>query len=165
LLLERLGPRLTSVFRLVPASARVVADLGCDHALLPLALARDDHAHRPALERVIGVDKAAAPLEEARRNLRRSLPPAPLARDDAAVVNGRAVELRLGDGLWALSKGDGVDAVCAAGMGTRNIVEILSPALSSSSDHVAAVLGGVQHLILQVTCAGSIIIARQSTSN
>jgi len=154
-----LGPRLATVLRLVPASARVVADLGCDHALLPLALAMDDHALRPALERVIGVDKAAAPLAEARRNVARQLllpstaaaaAAAAAAHGDAAVVNGRAVELRLGDGLRALSTADGVDTVCAAGMGTRNIIEILSPASSSSSDHVASLLGGVQHLVLQV---------------
>lgn len=146
LLLERLGPRLGDVFRLVPRTARVVADVGCDHFSLGLALALDGGSHRPALARVIGVDKAMKPLEQARRNVKRVQ--TGLQGESVVEVNGRAVELRLGDGLKALRGGDAVDTVAIAGMGTRNIVEVLgAPA-------VEEVLRGVKHLVLQVRVWG-----------
>jgi hypothetical protein len=158
LLLERLGPRLASVLRLVPTSARVVADVGCDHNRLNVALALTERSRRRGrLERLIGVEKAAAPLEAARRNLERLQRLHPMAAEEdgrgGVVVNGcTVVELRLGDGLGALSRDDDVDTVCCAGMGTCSMEEVLSP----SSKEQRAVLAGVRHLVLQVRFPGGV---------
>lgn len=89
-----LDPRLAAVAALVPRGARV-ADIGCDHARLPIALALS------GAERAIGIDRAKAPLEGASRNVRRS---------------GADVELRMGDGLDPLSPGE-IDCVTIAGVG------------------------------------------------
>ena len=74
-----LCPRLQDVQRLVRPGARV-ADIGCDHGQLAIALAE-------TCERVIGVDVARAPLAAAARN--------------AAAARAR-VELREGDGFEPL---------------------------------------------------------------
>ena len=147
---RQLGPRLAAVLRLVPRTSRVVADVGCDHFQLGMALALSDGTRAAAalpLARVIGVDKAAAPLEVARRNVGR-LPGARVLDKEGVVVTevgGRVLELRLGDGLRALTAGDKVDCVAIAGMGTRNIVaEVLAGPAATE------VLGGVRHLVLQV---------------
>lgn len=147
---RQLGARLAAVLRLVPRASRVVADVGCDHFQLGMALALDDARGSRLVTRVIGVDKAAAPLEVARRGLGR-LPGATRGVREGGVVEvgGRVLELRLGDGLRAMSKADGVDCVAIAGMGTRNMVEevLAGPAAGE-------VLGGVRHLVLQVRPAG-----------
>lgn len=123
----------------------MVADIGCDHGLLGLALTLGDRGRHPMLQRVIGVDRAAAPLAVARRNLARQRQKAAEEDGDAFVVNGRRVELRLGEGLQALSGADGVDTVCMAGMGTKTIVGVLSS--SAARD----VLSSVQRLVVQVS--------------
>ncbi len=84
---------------------KTVADIGCDHAYLSILLARCG-VH------VIASDVAQGPCEKAMENIRRF------------GFEG-TIDLRLGDGLLTLSKGE-ADAVVIAGMGGLVIADILA---------------------------------------
>ena len=84
-----------------------VADVGADHARLAIALVASGRAPFAVV-----VERLEAPLGVARGAIRR------------AGLSGR-IDLRLGDGLAALERGE-VRAVCLAGIGARSIAEILS---------------------------------------
>ena len=96
--MEMLSPRLQAVADRVRGPRH--ADIGCDHGLLPLALCT-------RLQRVIAVEKHAGPYETARRALATS-----------------SVDLRLGDGLEPLERGE-VDSLSVCGMGALNIRDLL----------------------------------------
>lgn len=98
-----LSPRLRAVAELVRPD-EPMADIGTDHGLLPLALAR---ARR--VPRAFGCDLRAGPLEVARKNLTGS---------------GLPVELRLGDGLRPVAD-QTLGTVTLAGMGGLSMVQIL----------------------------------------
>ena len=98
-----LGPRLDAVADLVrPGEA--MADLGCDHALLPIYLLA-----RGRVPAAYGCDLRPDPLTVARANARRS---------------GEPVELRLGDGLAPVA-GLALGTATIAGMGGDKIAKIL----------------------------------------
>ena len=102
----RLEPRLAAVAELVPAGS-VVADIGTDHALLPLALLESGRAVR-----CIASEPSAARL----------------ARASARVAASRwasRLDLRSGDGLAVLSRRDTVTVVVLAGLGGHTIRRIL----------------------------------------
>lgn len=90
-----------------------MADIGTDHAQLPVALVR-----RGVVPSAIGIDVAATPLSRAEAN--------------AATVP--EVELRLGDGLAPLRPGEAATIVIA-GMGGAKLVRLLEgfPGLPSTS--------------------------------
>jgi tRNA (adenine22-N1)-methyltransferase len=101
-----LGARLGAVARQVPPGG-VVADIGTDHARLPVWL-----LHQQQVTRVIATDREPSPLEGARSLL---------------ALHGveDRVDLRLGDGLAVLRPGE-LSTVVMAGMGGRKMVAILS---------------------------------------
>ena len=115
-----LDERLAAVAALVPDGSRV-ADIGTDHAYLPLRLAER------GLEKIIAADKNSGPCDSARR-----------------MVGGSGfeerIEIRQGDGLTVLAPGE-VDTVCIAGMGG----ELISNILEASPE----VLSGLKRLVLQ----------------
>ena len=119
--MQGLDERLAAVAAFVPLGARL-ADIGADHAKLPLALAAKEK-----IARAIAVDVNEGPFEAARRAVR-------------AAGMAQLVEVRLGDGLAALAPGE-VDAVAVAGMGGSSITRILADG--------AAVLQAVETLVLQ----------------
>ena len=119
--MQGLDERLAAVAAFVPSGARL-ADIGTDHAKLPLALAAAGK-----IERAIAADVNRGPFEAAERTVR--------AAGAEAVV-----EVRLADGLAALKQGE-VDAVAIAGMGGSLIRSILAAGSS--------VLQEVDSLILQ----------------
>jgi tRNA (adenine22-N1)-methyltransferase len=84
-----------------------VADIGADHALLPIALFERDITRALILS-----DIRPGPLEKARAGIARRLP-------------GEVFDIRLGGGLAPLGKGE-VDTVVIAGMGGLLIASILS---------------------------------------
>ena len=100
-----LRPRLEKVFEMLEG-ADVVADIGCDHGRLAVALLQ-----RRAASRVIATDVSAASLEKARAL-------------KAACKIGESLELRLGDGLCALGD-DRPDALVFTGMGGELIASLL----------------------------------------
>ncbi len=95
------------ILRSVPRES-AVADIGTDHAFLPIALRQSGTARR-----VFACDISEGPLRNAEVNVNKS------------GVDG--IELRLSNGLDALRE-DEVDVVVIAGMGGDVIAEILSRA-------------------------------------
>lgn len=99
-----LDERLTAAAGLIRASLH--ADIGSDHAGLPIWLLRSDRA-----ERVVIVEKTPGPLEVAHRAVTR------------AGLGARA-QLRLGDGLAPLHLHE-LESVSLTGMGARTMLAIL----------------------------------------
>ncbi|MDR2355681.1 MAG: class I SAM-dependent methyltransferase [Clostridiales Family XIII bacterium] len=102
----RLSDRLEKIYSLIEPGERV-ADIGTDHALLPIALYA-----RGRTRALILSDTRPGPLEKTRAGLDRLLP-------------GAVFDIRLGDGLAPYACGE-VDVAVMAGMGGRLIADILS---------------------------------------
>lgn len=105
--MHTLKPRLEMVYRSVPKNS-VVADIGTDHAFLPIAL-----IERGRAKKVIACDINEGPLNVATKNVQK-----------AGVDN---IELRLSDGLDKISNQE-VDVVTIAGMGGDVISRIIESA-------------------------------------
>lgn len=102
----KLKPRLAGVASLVPCGS-VVADIGTDHAYLPIHLVRERNCPK-----VIAIDKSANNTKK--------------AEEAVSLSNlGDKVEIRTGDGLSALGDSDGVEIIVMAGIGGRTICKIL----------------------------------------
>lgn len=99
-----LTPRLNCIISYV--NSAVAADIGTDHAYIPIELIRSGRA-----ERVIASDVKNGPLEIAEGNIRKY---------------GLAdkIETRLGGGISVLDRGE-ADTIIIAGMGGELICEIL----------------------------------------
>jgi tRNA (adenine22-N1)-methyltransferase len=118
---QQLSRRLQCVLEFLRPCA-VLADVGTDHALLPVAAVR-----RGLVERAIAVDLREAPLVGARAYIEQS------------GLAGRVIAVR-GDGLLAVPEG-GLSAVVMAGMSGDSMLRILGAA--------PRVLDHVTQLILQ----------------
>ena len=105
--LPTLEPRLAAAAELI--RAEVHADIGSDHAALPIFLLRSGRVRRCLM-----VEKTAGPLAVAQGALRR------------AGLTQRA-ELRLGDGFAPLA-GTPLDSASLTGMGQRTVLGILERA-------------------------------------
>jgi len=116
-----LSKRLTAVAQQVPAGA-AVADIGTDHAYLPVYLVR--HGISP---RVVAADINRKPFESARLTVQTS-------------GLEKYIDLRIGDGLKILKPGE-VSVLVVAGMGGKTICAIF--------DQGQAVLQLVQRLVIQ----------------
>ena len=117
-----LSMRLERVATHVPAGARL-ADIGSDHAYLPVALMR-----RGVIEAAVAGEVASTPFHAAQRTVR---------------DNGleQQVTVRLADGLAAIEPADAITAISVCGMGGETIRDIL--------DNGKAHLSGRERLILQ----------------
>ena len=102
----KLSRRLAAVARHVPPGT-VVADIGADHALLPLHLVGGEIASR-----VVAVEAGCGPYDIAVAAVRRS-------------GLEKSIEVRLGDGLQVLVPGE-AGVVVLAGMGGETICRILA---------------------------------------
>ena len=103
----KLEPRLEAAARMIRAECH--ADIGSDHAALPIWLLQSGHA-----DRCIVVEKTPPPLEVARQAVERA---GLLARAD----------LRLGDGFAPIAPGE-VQSASLTGMGQRTMLGILERA-------------------------------------
>ena len=117
-----LSKRLERVAAQVPAGARL-ADIGSDHAYLPVALMR-----RGAIAAAVAGEVAATPFQAANRTV----------ADNGLTQH---ITVRLADGLAAIEAGDDITAVSLCGMGGETIRDIL--------DSGKARLNGRERLILQ----------------
>lgn len=102
--MKPLKNRLKVIFDLVEVGAKV-ADIGTDHAYLPIALSLSGKA-----KKVIACDIKESPLKKARENIEKF---------------SANVETRLCDGLSSVKR-DEVDTIIIAGMGGDVITHILS---------------------------------------
>ncbi|WP_248732108.1 tRNA (adenine(22)-N(1))-methyltransferase TrmK [Pseudomonas sp. MWU13-2517] len=117
-----LSMRLERVAANVPAGARL-ADIGSDHAYLPVALMR-----RGVITAAVAGEVATTPFHAARRTV----------RDNGLEHH---ISVRLADGLAAIEPGDEITAISLCGMGGETIRDIL--------DDGKAQLSGRERLILQ----------------
>ncbi len=99
-----LSTRLQVIFDLVPKGARV-ADIGTDHAYLPISLSLSGKC-----DRIIACDINKKPLNKAKENIIKF-----------GIEN---IETRLGNGLSAVKDGE-ADTIIIAGMGGDVISQIL----------------------------------------
>ncbi len=102
-----LNPRLKKIAELVPPNS-CTADIGTDHAYIPIALVKDGLAPR-----AIASDIKKGPLARAAANIH---------------AHGLAekIETRLGPGLTTLCEGDNPEVIIIAGMGGILIADILA---------------------------------------
>ena len=107
-----LDARLGAVLALV--RAEVHADIGTDHARLPVALIRSGRARR-----CVAVDLNPGPLAQARRNV-------------AGAGLAAQIEVRAGDGFAPLRPGE-VDSASLCGMGAATIRGVLARAGAAPS--------------------------------
>ena len=104
--------RLNKIIDMVSDGRHSIADIGCDHAIVSIELAKkypDTH--------VIAMDVAEGPLRIARENI-------------TAAGLGDRIETRLSDGFEKLSKGE-TDTAIIAGMGGMLVTSILSKGMST----------------------------------
>jgi len=102
----KLGSRLAALAAFVPQGARV-ADIGTDHAYLPIELVQKNIAIS-----AVAADVHIGPYQAAKDNI-------------AGLGLNNKISVRFGDGLSVLSPGE-VDTVVIAGMGGNTIIEILT---------------------------------------
>ena len=119
---QTLSRRLERVAAQVPAGARL-ADIGSDHAYLPVALMR-----RGAIASAVAGEVALTPFHAARHTVREN------------GLDGR-ITVRLANGLAAIEPEDAITAISLCGMGGETIRDIL--------DSGQAHLGGQERLVLQ----------------
>jgi tRNA (adenine22-N1)-methyltransferase len=119
---QTLSMRLERVAAHVPVGARL-ADIGSDHAYLPVALMR-----RGAISAAVAGEVALTPFRSAERTVR---------ENDLALQ----ISVRLASGLAAIEPGDAITAISICGMGGETIRDIL--------DSGKARLSGQERLILQ----------------
>lgn len=103
----KLPPRLAAIAALVPSGARL-ADIGTDHALLPVRLLLDGR-----IQSAVATDIRRGPLSRAEEN--------------ASAAGVTQLSCILCDGLTGVSP-DSADTVVIAGMGGENIIGILRAA-------------------------------------
>nr|WP_284738840.1 tRNA (adenine(22)-N(1))-methyltransferase TrmK [Pseudomonas marginalis] len=114
--------RLERVAANVPHGARL-ADIGSDHAYLPVALMR-----RGVIAAAVAGEVVATPFHAAQRTV----------RDNGLEQH---ITVRLADGLAAIEAADGITAISVCGMGGETIRDILE----SGKAH----LSGQERLVLQ----------------
>ncbi|XVO85659.1 tRNA (adenine(22)-N(1))-methyltransferase [Pseudomonas palleroniana] len=117
-----LSMRLERVAANVPAESRL-ADIGSDHAYLPVAL-----MHRGVITAAVAGEVATTPFHAAQRTV----------RDNGLEQH---ISVRLANGLAAIEPGDRITAISLCGMGGETIRDIL--------DAGQACLSGLERLILQ----------------
>lgn len=106
----KLSPRLQIIYDMVP-KCETIADVGCDHGYLTIALLEGGVA-----ENAIAMDVNKGPLESARTNI-----------GQAGLLEN--VQFRLSDGLAKLNDSE-ADVICICGMGGALIKRILNAGLA-----------------------------------
>ena len=101
-----LSNRMEAVVNMVSPQSFVIADIGCDHAYVSIAL-----VERKLAQKVIAMDVRKGPLEIAKKNV-------------TAYAMTDEIELRLSDGLDKILPGE-ADVIVIAGMGGLLIRDIL----------------------------------------
>ena len=113
--------RLSTLAQMVDQGARI-ADIGTDHAYLPIKLVKEGK-----VDFAIASDVAAGPLENAEKDI------------IAAGLKNK-IETRLGSGLETINNEDRIDTVVIAGMGGKLMTNILSEAWSKNFYYATLIL-------------------------
>ena len=118
----RLSKRLRAVAAFVQQGSRL-ADVGSDHAYLPLFL-----VEKGIIDYAVAGEVVQGPYQSALTNV-------------AQAGKEELIQVRLANGLSAIESSDQIDTITIAGMGGRLIADILEAGMDK--------LVGVQRLILQ----------------
>lgn len=118
----KLSQRLESLAAFVPQGARL-ADIGSDHAYLPLYL-----VEKGQIDFAVAGEVVQGPYQSALQNVSQS-------------GQSKTIQVRLANGLAAIEVEDRINTVTIAGMGGRLIRDILESGQSR--------LAGVERLVLQ----------------
>lgn len=118
----KLSKRLAAVAAYVPKNSRL-ADVGSDHAYLPLFLVEKGH-----IDFAVAGEVVQGPYQSALANVTQA-------------SKQEQIQVRLANGLAAINSSDQIDIITIAGMGGRLIADILSAGMAK--------LANVQRLILQ----------------
>lgn len=113
--------RLSTLAQMVDQGARI-ADIGTDHAYLPIQLVKEGK-----VDYAIASDVAAGPLQNAEKDI------------VAAGLKDK-IETRLGSGLETVSAQDRIDTVVIAGMGGKLMTNILDEAWSENFHFTTLIL-------------------------
>lgn len=102
----KLSKRLKCIADMVDNNS-VMADIGCDHALLDIYLSQNN-----VIKKSIACDITIGALDQAKKNI---------------AINGiKNIETRLGDGLDVIEDSDDVNTIVMSGLGDQKITNILS---------------------------------------
>lgn len=102
----KLSKRLKCIADMVDNNS-VMADIGCDHALLDIYLSQNN-----VIKKSIACDITIGALDQAKKNI---------------AINGiKNIETRLGDGLDVIEDSDDVNTIVMSGLGDQKITSILS---------------------------------------
>lgn len=112
-----LSKRLQAVYQMVDKDTRV-ADIGSDHAYLPVELIENDVCHF-----AIAGEVAKGPMSRSKEDV-----------EKFGLSNN--IDVRLGDGLAVIKADDQIDTVVIAGMGGILIQNILTRATEEQLSHV-----------------------------
>lgn len=123
-----IGERLAKIAELVPQNAKF-ADIGTDHAYLPVALVIDKK-----IDKAIAGDIAAGPCQAARNTV-------------SMYGCTKNIQVRQGSGLEILKAGE-ADVIAIAGMGAGTIIEILSasPEIAQEAQLILQPMTGAESL-------------------
>lgn len=116
----KISERLQQAAALI-TKGNVVADIGTDHAYLPIHIVKSGIS-----QKVIAMDVRKGPLEKARQNVR-----------EYGVSDN--VSIRLSDGLWALCPME-AETITLCGMGGRLIQSILENGRDRYNGHTQLIL-------------------------
>ena len=110
----KLSKRLNAISKMVDNNS-VIADIGCDHALLDIYLLQSKK-----IKKSIACDITEGALNQARKNV------------NTYKING--IDLRLADGLDRIYKKDNVNTIILSGLGDNKIINILMNNIDKLSD-------------------------------
>lgn len=116
-----LEERLAQIGKMVDPESRL-ADIGTDHAYLPIALVKEGK-----IDFAIASDVAAGPLNNAKQDI-----------EQAGLED--KIETRLGSGLETLKTEDRIDTVVIAGMGGKLMTNLLETAYQEGKKYPTLIL-------------------------
>ena len=110
----KLSKRLSVIASFVLKDA-VIADIGCDHALLDIYLSKNN-----IIKKSFAIDITKGALNQADKNIK--------------LYNVKNIETRLSDGFKKIDIKDNVDTVIMSGLGDAKIISILKEAEEKFKD-------------------------------
>lgn len=133
----KLSKRLSVIASLVQNNA-VIADIGCDHALLDIYLSK-----KKIIKKSFAIDITKGALNQADKNIK--------------LYNAKNIETRLSDGFEKIDIKDNVDTVIMSGLGDAKIINILKEAeekLNKVNNIIIQSNVGVSNIRVYLTCNG-----------
>lgn len=133
----KLSKRLSVIASFVSNNS-VIADIGCDHALLDIYLSK-----KKIIKKSFAIDITKGALNQADKNIK--------------LYNAKNIETRLSDGFEKIDIKDNVDTVIMSGLGDAKIINILKEAeekLNKVNNIIIQSNVGVSNIRVYLTCNG-----------